>query len=61
MVGEVIGHGDMIYLMPSLMATAAATQNSQSQSDFSKIEEDDVDIDLARQDGKIIRGRDDQL
>ncbi len=55
---SVVNHGDMIYLMPS-----AANQAAQNQvaSDLSRIEEDEVDLELAKQHGKITRDRDEQL
>ncbi len=55
LLNSVVAHGDMIYLMPS------ATNQSQTQQDLSRIEEDEVDLELAKQDGKITRGRDEQL
>lgn len=52
---ETIAHGDIIYLLPVLNERKPAAE----QYDFG--EEDQVDIDLAKQDGKIHRKRDDQL
>lgn len=59
-VTETIAHGDIVYLLPSLTSTGESNgQKVNDQYDFG--EEDQVDIDLTKQDGKIHRKRDDQL
>lgn len=50
---EVVSHGDMIYLLQE------TTQKTESIGQH--VEEDDVDKELIKQDGKISRGRDEQL
>ncbi len=50
---EVVNHGDMIYLFQE---TAQKTETIGQH-----VEEDDVDKELIKQDGKISRGRDEQL
>ena len=51
---DVVSHGDILFLMPCGAPT-------QTQVDYSHIEEDQVDLDLAKQHGKISRERDEQL
>lgn len=50
---DVIAHGEMLFLFQ----TSASVQNETTE----KIEEDEVDIELAKQDGRINRGKDPQL
>lgn len=52
-VTEVISHGDMIYLLPET--------TGKIETIGQHVEEDDVDKELIKQDGKINRGRDEQL
>ncbi len=52
---DLLSHGEMIFLFPVESSTT-----SEEVSNASCIE-DDVDIELAKQDGKIQRGRDEQL
>lgn len=54
-LGEVISHGDMIFLLPSLNGKV------NEQEALEKLEEDEVDVYLAKQDGKITRSKDEQL
>jgi hypothetical protein len=52
---DLLSHGEMIFLFP--------VESSTPSEDLSNATcvEDDVDIELAKQDGKIQRGRDEQL
>jgi hypothetical protein len=56
-LGQVVAHGDMIYLLPS----SSQSLTNPNAIDMSKFEEDEVDIELAKQDGRIHRKRDEQL
>lgn len=55
-VKETISHGDFVYLLP-----AGGETNGQRRDQIEFGEEDQVDLDLAKQDGKIHRPRDEQL
>jgi len=52
---DLLSHGEMIFLFP--------VESSNTSKDLSSENcvEDDVDIELTKQDGKIQRGRDEQL
>jgi hypothetical protein len=54
-VGEVISHGDMIYLLPTIINSESETKSNQ------QVEEDEVDLILNKQNGLINRDRDEQL
>ena len=55
-VGQMVKHGDLIYLFQATFAS-----ESTNTSEPVSVEEDEVDQILAKQDGKIIRGPDEQL
>lgn len=55
-IHDLVSHGDMIYLMPAVAGASANASN-----DLANVQEDDVDVELAKQDGKIKRERDEQL
>lgn len=57
-VKETVAHGDLIYLMP--LGENGSKQGGGEIEDDDK-EEDEVDLELAKQDGKINRERDEQL
>lgn len=55
-VGQLVKHGDLIYLFQTAFSAESAPTNETVH-----VEEDEVDQILAKQDGKIIRGLDEQL
>lgn len=58
-LGQIIKHGDLIYLFQTSSETT--NTNSNMSDKVANVEEDEVDQLLAKQDGKIIRGPDEQL
>ena len=60
-VTETIAHGDIVYLLPSLTSTGESNNGQKVNDQYDFGEEDQVDIDLTKQDGKIHRKRDEQL
>lgn len=54
-VSDTVAHGDLVYLLSS------ESNGNQSREQFDFGEEDQVDVELAKQDGKIHRQRDEQL
>lgn len=59
-VGDTWSNGDFIYLLPDANASSGS-ENGQRQEPFEAGEEDQVDLDLVKLDGKIHRERDEQL
>lgn len=57
-LGQIIKHGDLIYLFQTALSSSNANTASET---LNNVEEDEVDQILAKQDGKIIRGLDEQL
>lgn len=55
-VSEVISHGDMIYLLPTMLTSGQEQATRQE-----KFEEDEVDLYLSKQTGVIHRERDELL
>jgi hypothetical protein len=53
-VTEVISHGDMIYLLPTVLS-------GEKDAKTQRFEEDQVDLILSKQNGLISRERDEQL
>lgn len=61
---ETVSHGDLVYLLPTLENNDQQQQQQKSAFDqdaYGESEEDQVDIELIKQDGKIHRKRDEQL
>lgn len=56
-----IKHGDMLFLTPCKSPSITPDSASEESSSLPVVEEDEVDVILAKQDGKIVRKRDDQL
>ena len=59
LVGQLVKHGDIIYLFQSQFGVSS--EQSMAPTVDPNVEEDEIDQILARQDGKIVRGRDEQL
>lgn len=57
---EAVAHGDIIYLLPAT-DSSSSSNGPKSEDFYGDQEEDQVDIDLIKQDGKIHRKRDEQL
>ncbi|PIK34399.1 putative nuclear protein localization protein 4-like [Apostichopus japonicus] len=54
-------HGDMLYLIPCKSPSVTPDSSSEEVTPLSTVKEDEIDIILAKEDGKITRSRDEQL
>jgi hypothetical protein len=59
-VSTTLKHGDIIYLMPLKSMDTDATMSEES-THVTSLEADEVDLELAKQNGQIIRPKDEQM
>jgi hypothetical protein len=59
-VSTTLKHGDIIYLMPLKSMDTDATMSEES-THITSLEADEVDLELAKQNGQIIRPKDEQM
>ncbi len=60
LVSTTLKHGDIIYLMPLKSMDTDATM-SEENTHVASLEVDEVDLELAKQNGQIIRPKDEQM
>ena len=61
LVSSTLKHGDIIYLMPTKSMDSDATMADEAITPLASIEIDEVDLELAKQNGQIIRPKDEQM
>lgn len=61
LVSSNLKHGDSIYLSPVKIMDSDQMMFDESISPVSSLEVDDVDLELAKQNGQIIRSKDEQM